>query len=199
MPKRRASGLDRFYQEWHIKRTQTAVGAAPGSGTGDEEFTIPCPRPLSDPSSGYWAIEIHSIEYVTSVNEVIHATNASQFVCQWALTTSPRTGKVPFITGPGDADNIWFNKKWVRREGADEHGAIFISEQTRLDNLARYTDDKGFGKIIVGDNIYLQVATSCLIGGFGAPSTIEMAIEYTWTTVTCPEMVQELASQLQVS
>lgn len=204
--KRRATGAgahqDSFREEWHINRTQAVIGDDGGTGVGNEEFTIICPRPLEPaPAGRWWAIEIHSIEYLIGAHDVAHATHNGEFFIQWAMTTASRIGKAPFITSPGNPDNIWFNLMWIKREANTGTEAVYITEQTRHDNLATYTDDMGHGKLLIGDKIYLQVATGVPngYGSFSDPSDIHLAIEYTWATVSCPEVVQELASQLQTT
>ena len=212
MPKRKTGG--RFVQEWHVKRQQQTTGDfVPGSTTGYEEFVIDCPRPLTEPRSGYWAIEIHTIEAVTDIPTVIDATIPFEASIKWAITTSPMTGKPTFMTDAGDPENIWFHSDWVTVPPGTSGGnivgnaAYFRTRNTRLENVARYTDETGHGKLIIGNRIYLQVATKGLnwpglntpqVGGL-RHAHISLAIEYTDTTVSCPEYVEQLESQYQVS
>ena len=180
MSKRRK--VDKFYQEWHIKRNQANKNT-------DEEWTLPCPRPLQSPASGkYHAIEIHSIEYHTSLSFVWEQTAYQD----WCITTSPRTGQTPFSTDCGDPSNLWFHREIT--VSPTEHAAFWYQEVTRLHNIARYTDEFGHGKLIIGQNLYLQCHSLLL----AAASTISLAIEYTWATVSCDEYAQELQSQLSV-
>jgi len=178
MSKRRRI-VDKYYQEWHIKRDQTTANT-------DEEWAIEIPRPLEAPPSGtYWAIEIHSIIARVNIEVALDASAKNQ---DWALTTTPRWGKVPFITECGDPENLWYRSILTC---IPVLGGAFIN-QDRLHDKAAYTDNKGQGKLVIGDHIWLQVSSS----DFAAATRIQIAIEYTFTTVSCGEYVQELVSQL---
>ena len=180
MSKRRK--IDKFYQEWHVKRAQATKNV-------DEEWTLPCPRPLTAPPHGrYHAVEIHSIEYFSSADIQFEG----QFYAHWSISTSPRLGQLPFVTNCGDPSNLWFSRDhWIM---GTEHSGQYLEENTRLKNIARYTDVFGHGKLIIGDNLFLQAHTVNLT----APAHIEFAFEYTWTSVSCDEYAQELQSQLSV-
>lgn len=175
---------DRFYQEWHINRKPTGASTP-------EEFVLDCPRPLlSRPAGRYWAIEIHSIEA-----RVPHNRPTEQVLLHehehFCLTTDHRTGKTPFLTGPGDPTNIWYLHRYSDLPACPALTAVYETEETRLHDKALYTDDLGHGKLIIGDHIYMQYDGAQT--GAHHPS-ISMAIEYTYTTISCNELVEELNS-----
>lgn len=180
MPKRSRSIQDKFYQEWHIKRAQAVINA-------DEEWIIDVPRPLKSPPSGsYWAVELHAIEFLPSTEIVTGAV----VVIDWALTTSPRTGKTPFMTGPGDPENLWRYGWHCAGSAAPTDHVLFEWTHDKYREL--FTDDLGHGKLIIPEHIYLQVqcaATTSVLA-------IGLSLCYTFTTVSCSEFVQELVGQL---
>lgn len=170
---------DKFYQDWHIKQTQAAANV-------DEEWTIQCPRPLYTPPAGrYYAIEIHSIEWYFILEE----HDGQRLRSHLALTYSPRTGHDPFLTGPGDPENLF----WANFLNNDDTGsALSAWRQDSHRNRAVFTDDHGFGKLVVGPNIYMQIGTTHQ----ETPTAIGLKIQYTFTTVSCSDYVEELAAQL---
>ena len=175
---------DKFYQDWHIKKTQTIANV-------DEEWVIKCPRPLYAPPAGkYYAVEIHAIEWLF-IHEEHEGQRLRTFI---ALTYSPRLGKTPFLTGPGDPENLfwatWFNN--------DENGnAASGVKQDSHRNRAIFTDDHGFGKLVVGDKVFLQVSQT--ENGGGSIMDVGLKISYTFTSVSCSDYVEELAAQLTSS
>lgn len=178
------SVLDRYFQEWHIKRTQATTNT-------DEEWVIDVPHPIEGVGAGrFYAIEVHSIEGEVGI-QFPDGTTGGERIMQWCLTTSPRTGKLPFITGPGDPSNLWFRKIDYTHSPA-ESNQFLISN--RLNNLARYTDNKGYGKLIIGDHLYLQCHTDFWTDA--EVTKVSMSIEWTGATVSCVEYAAELVSQL---
>ena len=171
------------YEEWHFKRTQAAYNV-------NEEWTLALPRPARGlPAGRYNAIEIHSIEYIVGW----HFRDEGPTTVNWSITTSPRTGNTPFITDCGDPSNLWFYKDTTW--GPVEHGAFIEFQATRLKNIARFTDDMGHGKLVIGDQLFLQVGTANVSTVY---PFIHFAIEYTFTSVNCDEYAQNLTSQLMV-
>lgn len=169
----------RYYQEWHFEREQGVVNT-------DQEWWVDIPKPIQAPRPGlYWAIEIHQIEYKIDPSYV-GITEAVLYRTQHvSLSTSPRTGKLPFITGPADPDNIWFLHRHLHSPLLSLLSATDIVEHTRRKDLARYTDDKGYGKLLIGDHLYVQLSTaSC-----ASVTKLQFAIEFTWTQVGCQELL----------
>jgi hypothetical protein len=138
---------------------------------------------------------IHKMEYYTENTYPAAAGAVVEATEQWAMTTARRTGKTPFITGPSDCDNIWFNKKYWRIPTAALFSGIHTTEHTRLHNISEFIDESGKGKLIIGDKIFLQYSSTAL----ASVPKIELSIEYTWTTVSCAQFVEELTAQLEES
>lgn len=188
--KRRIGKKDKYYQEWHIDRKQTAFNT-------DEEFVIDVPRPLVAPAPGrYWALEIHSIEHQVSSTAVlgIAAYLIQEFV---SLGTRTRVGNTQFVSSVSCPDNLWFYLRNSHMGLALFVETTTIDKESRHSNKSAYTDDLGHGKLLIGDRVYLQVSSSGHVSG--GEVRVELSIEYTWTTIPCDEYVQELASQLQES
>lgn len=182
MSKRRRTA-DKFYQEWHVKREQAVVNTA-------IEFKLDIPRPLTGlPPGRYYAIELHSIEYYVKFayrNEAATCIHVS-------LSTSPRTGQLPFITNCGDPSNLWcfIEAFW----GSTEHASSIESVYTRDRNCARFTDDLGHGRLLIGDHLYLQIDS---VNFSSELIEVQFAFEYTETSVNCAEYAQDLTAQLLV-
>ena len=176
MSKRRTSTIsDIFYQDWCFIREEAQA-------TSSTEWTIRTPRPLQAPPAGrFYGVEIHSIEFKHT--SLIRAGQAPHL--QVALTFAPRTGHDAFITGPGYPHNLW----WFDAQtdlGTIQGPAEY--EQGSHNSKAKFTDDKGHGRLVTGDAIYLQLTTSL----FAAAVAVEFAIQYTFTTVSCQEYTQQL-------
>lgn len=183
MSKRRRI-IDKYYQEWHIKRLQEVTDV-------DEEWQIDVPRPIATPPAGtYWAVELRSL--VFKIDPVIKPELIT--TSEWALTTSSRIGKLPFMTACGDPENIWwFNRELTQWPANGALTAASDTQQGRHTNHCVYTDHKGQGKLIIPDHIYLQVSTT---NHTPTLEQISLTLEYSFTTVSCAEYVQELVGQL---
>ena len=169
----------RYYQEWHIERTQAVLDT-------NQEWWCDIPKPVQPPRPGlYWAIEIHQIEYKIRPDYIPVTEAVTLREQNISLSTSPRTGKLPFVTGPSDPDNIWWFHRHFQSPLLSLFSSIGSKEQTRRENLARFTDDKGYGKLLVGDHLFLQLNTV----GSASVVIIEFAIEFTWTQVGCQELL----------
>ena len=169
-----------------MKRTQAGLAE-------DTEYVLDVPRPLSGlPAGQYHAIELHSLEYYIAYPALPHwGGHEETFV---AITTSPRSGQVPFMTTAGDPSNLWF---YVRRYFIpQEHGGVIPCGgiQTRKNQKALFTDDLGHGKLIIGDHLYLQMHTV----NIATLAYVSFSFEYTETSVRCEEYAQELTAQLMV-
>ena len=186
MSKRRRVGIrtDKFYQSWSFKVEQTEVST-------EEEFAIRTPRPVQAPPAGrFYAIEIHSIEYFIPY----HSKSSQSTEVLVSITTSPKEGREPFITHAGDPENIF----WYEQRNYGDHtpSAGIPPTQTQITNRIDCTDALGHGRLLVGDNIYVQVSSNTfveteVIAGF--------KISYTYTTVGCLDYVQELTAQVTSS
>ena len=62
--------------------------------------------------------------------------------------------------------------------------------------LQRYTDDQFHGKLYIGDHLYIQCASAA---SADTAVTICLCIEFTWTTINCNQLVEELQGQLNES
>lgn len=193
--RQKTGGLTRFYEEWHIKRTHTVVQQVAATAQ-TEEWAIDCPRPEGTASGRYPAIEIHTIEY--SLGPIFDPVIAAvaQTEIDWAITTSPRTGKVPFITDCGDPDNLWFHHEEWHSPTEVLSATTVHNEYTRLRNKAVYTDKTGHGKLLVGDHIYIQGSANRSGTALAVKPSIHLAIEFSWTTVGCSEVLGDLTSRL---
>lgn len=176
--RRRTTGFkDIYYQDWHFHRTLDAIDTP-------QEWKIIVPRPLRAPPAGrYYAVELHSVTY-----EYNHSSR-SGINADLSLTYSPRLGKTPFKTHAGHPENLWWSHFHL------ETGGVATSEIRigSTENKSDFTDHLGHGKLITGENIWLQLGSTnyydeLLFGGF--------SLQYTFTTVPCSEYVQELVAQL---
>ncbi len=178
-----------YFQEWHILRDQTTPEVA-------QEWVIDVPRPIQPSRPGlYWALEIHQIEYKVSPSIVVPVALANSQVIDVCLTTAPRTDKTPFITTPADPDNIWYLHRISHTPTVALWAGPQHLDQTRRQNLARYTDDKGFGKLLVGDHLYMQVNSASCVQAV----QISLAIEFTWTQVGCTQLLTVYQGRLNES
>jgi len=180
---------DPFYQEWHFERTQSTENT-------DQEWWIDVPRPLGSPGAGkYWAIEIHSIELQS--NQVIPVPDAAVFtqVMRVCVTSAPRTDKTPFVTTCANPDNIFYYEEQTFVPTAALTGGFLTREESRGRVLQRYTDDQFHGKLYIGDHLYIQLNTVSQ----AAVVKICFCIEFTWTTINCSQLVEELQGQLNES
>lgn len=170
---------DEFYQDWCFIRTQAAKNVA-------EEWTVKTPRPIQAPPSGrFYAIEIHSIEFkIQPADFLMKAGQKTQ--TSVSLTFAPRTGHDIFTTGPGYPHNLWWYNRIINLEDPGCTSTGF--EQGSHTSKTVYTDDLGHGRITAGDDIFLQVATSQVAN----PISVEFAIQYTFSTVSCIEYTQHL-------
>lgn len=172
---------DTFYQDWCFKVTSDVAN-------GNFEYTLDCPRPLRTPPPGrYYAIQVHSLTGLTNK----FADRGSTQEQYMSLSTTPRIGKDPFITGPGDPDNIWYRLETFMFELADDN---YLHIKDSKSDKTPFTDDLGRGLLIIGDHLYLQMtSTNTTVGHF---PTLSCSIQYTFTTVSAADMIGELASQI---
>ena len=170
---------DKFYQDWCVKQTQSAINAS-------DEWSLDTPKPLYAPPAGrYYTIEVHSIEWY-----FLQEVRAGQKVSiALSLSYSSRQGKTPFCTQAGDPENLF----WVQYVNDDDSGHGEGEHVTNCHtNRAVLTDDHGFGKLVVGDHLYMQLATNQI----AHTVPVGLKIQYTFTTVSCSDYVEELAAQL---
>lgn len=181
--RRKTTGIrDNYYQEFHFKRTLSVADT-------DQEWSIICPRPLQAPPAGrYYAIELHAIEYF--IYRTAHEGQIA--LTEVCLTYSPRLGKTPFLTHAGDPENLFWHKT---ADDLQTGGGPISWEQGTGICRAVYTDHKGYGKLITGQNIWVQ----CHSLFYDNPVTFGFSCAYTYTTVPCSEYVQELVAQLTSS
>lgn len=175
--RRRTTGIqDKFYQDWCFIRSQEQAGEA------DREFQIIVPRPIQAPPAGrYYAIEVHSIEFLHT-NEVRQGQHTDLKV---ALTFAPRAGHAAFLTGPGYPHNIWYYQGGIDLDaltGPAEH------HQGSGYHKAKFTDDLGHGRLVTGEHIWCQVHAA----HFAVPVQLQFAVQYTFTTVSCTQYAEHL-------
>ena len=183
---------DKFYQEFHINCIQTWDNI-PINSVIDWEWTVPVPRPLETPPSGtYWAIEIHSITaWRTRLwREDALAEN------YWGITSQAKSGKTPFVTWAGDPENIYYSEDDVFTGAAV--GVFWPTRNTQGTDTTHYTDDSGHGKIIIPENIYIQNRNVywTQTNEYPDPPVLSASIQYTFTTITCAEFLQEVVAQI---
>ncbi|GAH00626.1 unnamed protein product [marine sediment metagenome] len=180
MPKTRrrpARVVDRYYQDWHFERILEVIDT-------QQEFKVQVPRPLQAPPAGrYYAVELHSIEFYYKRN-----LRAGQAVVEdIALTFSPRLGKTPFLTHAGHRENLF----WHHYECIGVAGLEYFTSGSG--DKVDFTDNLGHGKLITGDNIWLQLSSTLM---YDTLLSAGFSCQYTYTTVPCNEYVQALAEQL---
>ena len=186
MSKRRrvSAPKDKYYQTWNFKLEQTVVSE-------DEEFTIPCPRPLEAPPSGrYYAIELHALEYYIPYH--FKATQSASV--DISISKSARQGRTPFITHCGDPENIF----WYEQATYGEHvpPGVIPPTNEQADNHVQLTDNLGHGLLVVAENIFVQLSSNIRVE---TEVTAGFKLYYTFTTVSCSEYLEELASQIATS
>jgi len=184
MSKRQRVGpRDTYYQEWTVKLTSDV-------NNGDCEFTLDVPRPLYAPPGGrYWALQIHNITATTNR----YATRGNEATQYTSIGTVPRTGKTPFITGPGDPDNLWYRLETAYFEIADTYFTTLKESNT---DKTVYTDHLGHGKLLIGDHLYVQTTATGTLVTPPHFTTLAFSIAYTFVTVSASDMIGELASQV---
>ena len=180
MSKRQRVTRDLFYQGWHFKRSLELANTP-------KEFAISVPYPLKSPPAGrYHAIELHSVTWNHSTlirhGQAVHIAASLSYV--------PRLGCAPFVTGPGDPENIWWEDAICDLEAANNCPTIHIRNSAT--KKVELDDNLKHGKLITGQNIYLQLDTT----GMAVPAYCNFTIAYTFTSVPCAEYVQELVAQL---
>ena len=183
---------DKFYQEFHIF-CGLPWAEIPINSTIDWEWPIPLPRPQETPPSGtYWALEIHSITWYITYTWRAGAVVATS----WDITTQSKTGKTPFVSFPGDPENIFFHQEDVFTN--DNVLVQYRNIQNSHTNTAHYTDNLGHGKLVIPETIYVQNRNSnwTVSASYPDPPIFSASVQYTFTTVSCPEFLQEMASQL---
>ena len=184
---------DKFFQEFHIDVSMSYDDIAPNQ-TVDWEFPITVPRPLKTPPAGtYWAIELHSI---TWANNWYWREDAFTGI-SWCITSAAKVGKTPFITFPGNPENIFFlTDEWLVGEN---HHPIARTQANQRMNHAKYTDDSGHGQLIIPETIYVQCRNIYWTQDDTLPDApwFSASLQYTFVTVSCSEFLQELASQLK--
>ena len=177
MSKRRRAAAP-YYVEWHITRTEEEQGVP-------QEWYVDVPMPLQGAPSGlYWAIELRSVIYKIGPMSYSRGSGVTHRYCHVACTSSPRSNKTPFITGPSHPDNIWwYDRDLYMDKETFSFGAI-LDTQSRNTNKCDLTDHKGTGKLLAGPHIFIQLQQSG-----DAVQTIELCFEYNYTLIKCQQML----------
>lgn len=166
----------------------------PINSTINWEFAVPLPRPLKTPPAGtYWAIELHSITWANNTNWREDALTA----VAWCITTRKKLRTTPFLTYPGDDENLFFTDDlWIVGAGVHPECRQIQNQRT---NHVKYTDDAGHGQLIIPETLYVQNQnhywTQDEYDNIDPP-WFSASLQYTFTTVSCSDFLQELASQL---
>ena len=105
------------------------------------------------------------------------------------MTFTPRATKTRFVTGPSDVENLFWCYESIDLQSVN---GPLVWNQNPVTNRYRLTDDYGFGKLVVGDFIYLQIDGE----NQELPLQVGFCIDYTYAEVNCKEYVQALAAQL---
>ena len=176
--KRRRLAAAPYYQEWHIYREQETLNIP-------QEWYVDVPLPLEGAPSGlYWAIEIRSLIYKIGPVSLTQASGVVQYHCDVCLTSSPRTNKTPFITGPSHPDNIWWYDRNIHIDKETFGSGTYHHEYTRATNKCELTDHKGTGKLLVGPHLFVQIDTNST-----AAQVIELCLEYNYVLVKCQQLL----------
>ena len=151
----------------------------------EEEFPIEVPRPLQAPPGGrYIGLELHAIEFYIPYH--YHDGQSAQTLV--SITTSPRNARTPFMTQAGDPENLFW---YEQRTYGDHVGGIIHPRQDQTTNRVDFTDASGHGRLLVGENIYVQLSSNVQVE---TEVTAGFKCYYTYTTLSCNEYVQELAA-----
>jgi len=178
--RRKATTTDKFYQDWTFTRQVADVA------TENTEWTITVPRPIQAPAAGrYYAVEVHCIDFAHT--NLIRPGQQTRL--KVALTTAPRGGHQRFITGPGFPENIWWYAGGI---DTDQIAGPNHYDDGSHHNRTDFTDAHGHGKLVIGEQIYLQVEQA----HFAVLVEVQFGISYTFTTVSCNEYAAELHSQI---